>query len=87
MRDTIDMAREAGNGELFDAMQVAFLERFEALVRADEREACAKVCDEQVERSLAAVEKTKRTTDHRIYRAAAQTATWNAAAIRARGNA
>jgi hypothetical protein len=51
-----------------------------------EREACAKVCDEQVERSLAAVEKTKRTTDHRIYRAAAQTATWNAAAIRARGN-
>ena len=50
----------------------------------DERESCAKVCDEQVERSLAAVEKTKRTTDHRIYRAAAQTATWNAAAIRAR---
>lgn len=38
MRDTIDMAREAGNDDLFDAMQVAFLERFEALVRADERE-------------------------------------------------
>ena len=37
MRDTIDMAREAGNDDLFDAMQVAFLERFEALVRADER--------------------------------------------------
>jgi hypothetical protein len=53
---------------------------------AAEREACAKLCDEQVERSLAAVEKTKRTTDHRIYRAAAKTATWNAAAIRARGN-
>jgi hypothetical protein len=53
---------------------------------AAEREACAKLCDEQVERSLAAVEKTKRTTDHRIYRAAAQTATWNAAAIRARSN-
>jgi hypothetical protein len=57
-----------------------------AISAAEEREACAKVCDEQVERSLAAVEKTKRTTDHRIYRAAAQTATWNAAAIRARGN-
>ena len=111
MRNTIDMAREAGiympQGESY---YVAFLEEVEhlvALVRADERnrtwtqehwteyersiaaterEACAKVCDEQVERSLAAVEKTKRTTDHRIYRAAAQTATWNAAAIRARGN-
>jgi hypothetical protein len=48
MRDTIDMAREAGNDDLFDAMQVAFLERFEALVRADEREACAKVADRYV---------------------------------------
>ena len=33
------MAREAGNGELFDAMQVAFLERLVAIVRADERAA------------------------------------------------
>jgi len=53
MRDTIDMARESKvvpvlltpHGEYFK-----FLERFEALVRADERsverEACAKVCDE-----------------------------------------
>ena len=45
MRDTTEMAREAGNDDLFDAMQVAFLERFEALVRADEREACAKLCE------------------------------------------
>jgi hypothetical protein len=37
MKTTIELAREAGNGDLFDAMQVAFLERFEALVRADER--------------------------------------------------
>jgi hypothetical protein len=91
MKTTIDMAREAGfNLEQGFLLRVTGidedLKRFEALVRADEREACAKVCDEQVERSLAAVEKTKRTTDHRIYRAAAQTATWNAAAIRARGN-
>jgi hypothetical protein len=43
MRDTIDMAREAGNDDLFDAMQVAFLERLVALVRADEREAFAKI--------------------------------------------
>jgi hypothetical protein len=38
MKTTIEMAREAGNGDLFDAMQVAFLERFEALVRADQDE-------------------------------------------------
>jgi hypothetical protein len=36
MRDTIDMAREAGNDDLFDAMQVAFLERLVAIVRADQ---------------------------------------------------
>ena len=54
---------------------------------AIEREACAKICDEQVERSLASMEKLKRTTDHRIYSAAAQTASWNAAAIRARKQA
>ena len=49
MRDTIDMAREAG---IFVANNVSMvvivkdqLERFAALVRADEREACAKVCD------------------------------------------
>jgi hypothetical protein len=38
MRDTIELAREAGNGDLFDAMQVAFLERLVALVRADQDE-------------------------------------------------
>jgi hypothetical protein len=90
------MAREAGAIHIherpkeFAIVGNDSIKAFEALVRADERsverEACAKVCDEQVERSLAAVEKTKRTTDHRIYRAAAKTATWNAAAIRARGN-
>jgi hypothetical protein len=37
MRDIIEMAREAGNDDLFDALQIAFLKRFEALVRADER--------------------------------------------------
>ena len=48
MRDTIDMAREAGidlyglgaNHERF----VGVIKAFEALVRADEREACAEVC-------------------------------------------
>ena len=49
MRDTIDMAREANL--LFPGVDVVdgsidHLKRFEALVRADEREACAKVCDD-----------------------------------------
>ena len=48
MKTTIELAREAGNDDLFDAMQVAFLERFEALVRADQREIDAKVCEELV---------------------------------------
>jgi hypothetical protein len=97
MGDTIGMARKAGLEITVDPTETPLrtfvegwddqLKAFEAIVRADEREACAKLCDEQVERSLAAVERAKRTTDHRIYRAAAQTATWNAAAIRARGQA
>jgi hypothetical protein len=46
MRKMIDMAKEAGmtgleDGGLFDNFLV-----FEALVRADEREACAKVADQ-----------------------------------------
>ena len=51
MRDTIDMAREAGFGDMNLRKRIVFiadvieLKAFEALVRADEREACAKVCD------------------------------------------
>jgi hypothetical protein len=46
MRDTIDMARESGftDGEL--AFMGDNFRRFADLVRADEREACAKVCDD-----------------------------------------
>ena len=47
-RQVIDMAREAHGpltGTWWD-MDVASLERFAELVRADERELCAKVCDE-----------------------------------------
>lgn len=49
MKLTIDMAREAGftDGEL--AFMGDNFRRFEALVRADEREACAKVCEEVLE--------------------------------------
>ena len=55
MRDTIDMAREAGiELDLLDENEGQIwyittegMKAFEALVRADEREACAKVCDEE----------------------------------------
>jgi hypothetical protein len=51
MRDTIDMAREAGVYRDCDwrygmKAEGDSLKAFEALVRADEREACAKVCDD-----------------------------------------
>jgi hypothetical protein len=47
MRDTIDMAREVGLEEMWELTPrfTARLKAFESLVRADEREACAKVCD------------------------------------------
>jgi hypothetical protein len=49
MRDTIDMAREAGYGEHLSMLHAVALNRFAELVRADEREACAKVCEEVLE--------------------------------------
>jgi hypothetical protein len=52
MRDTIDMAREAGLLTHIpfrsDTEVSVALKAFEALVRADEREACAKVADRYV---------------------------------------
>ncbi len=42
--DIIRMAKEAGLNP--DDLAAQFLERFAELVRADEREACAKVCDD-----------------------------------------
>lgn len=47
--DIIRMAREAGAHEKHLVMYMDFddLERFAALVEAAEREACAKVCDEE----------------------------------------
>jgi hypothetical protein len=53
--DMLQMARKAGfsdhsNPEMWGYMiaSVEELTRFAALVRADEREACAKVCDDQL---------------------------------------
>jgi hypothetical protein len=42
MRDTIDMAETISHGWWLDDEK---LKAFEALVRADEREACAKFCE------------------------------------------
>ena len=48
MRDTIEMARESGFnvGDQFTGGTVADIKRFESLIRADEREACANVCEQ-----------------------------------------
>ena len=47
MKTTIDMAREAGF-VLGEPWREALVKSFADLVRADEREACAKVCEELV---------------------------------------
>jgi hypothetical protein len=52
MRDTIEMAREAGIAIRSNWAEQE-LKVFEALVRADEREACAKVCDAKVDAEYA----------------------------------
>ena len=87
MRDTIDMAREAGftDGEL--AFMGDNFRRFEALVRADQWEIDAKVCDEE-SNDLGGVAEGPFVTDfgkhtHMSMAAGAQNC---AAAIRARGN-
>lgn len=55
MKTIIEMAREAGFTELefygnkLGTNPIKCLERFAALVRADEREACAKVCDDKAD--------------------------------------
>jgi hypothetical protein len=52
--NTIEMAREAGikSGDIYKLtvghMSIKTLEQFAALVRADEREACAKLCEENM---------------------------------------
>jgi hypothetical protein len=51
VRDTIDMAREAGLLTWLKPPEdvIERFKAFEALVRADEREACAKVCESEAE--------------------------------------
>lgn len=84
--DIIRMAREAGlNNPLWIEGDYEIIERFAKLISAAERDACAKVCDEQQLRSAEASDKAKRQTDAKLYHHCSVTAGWNAAAIRARG--
>ena len=80
MKTVIEMAKEAGALEsigdhTFDATS---LERFAALVREDEREACAKVCDEVAKHYI-----TNHKEQEQVWLLAATSDC--AAAIRARG--
>lgn len=88
--DIIRMAKEAGGyipEQYPDELRIDTddLARFVALVAAAEREACAKVCDEQEKRSNESRDKSKRERDQSIYHHCAITAKWNAESIRARG--
>jgi hypothetical protein len=47
MKTTVEMAKEAGFTREPIGNIIGPLERFEALVRAAEREVCAKVCDKR----------------------------------------
>jgi hypothetical protein len=81
MRDTIDMAREAGIKHDLDGVwcEVFELKAFEALVRADQREIDAKVCEE--------AEIVQTTYCMTLHDEGAETLRKAAAAIRARGQA
>jgi hypothetical protein len=76
MRDTIEMAREAGLLTWLKPPEdvIERFKAFEALVRADEREACAEVCDD--------INAKYKWPDDVAERVASQ---WCADAIRARG--
>ena len=53
MKTVIEMAREAGIRDCTCNGTLGCLERFAELIRADEREACAKVCDETAKKAFA----------------------------------
>ena len=78
MRDTIEMAREAGFTPARDEwVFVDMLKAFEALVRADEREACANLLDSTDLSAMSADPKLQNWTAALLFQ--------YAAAIRARG--
>jgi hypothetical protein len=91
MRDTIDMAREVKMPYDFVTGEPIYLEKlkaFEALVRADEREACAKVCEDMAKGYEERNARPKQTRDinPEVARIASMTCAFVGDAIRARGN-
>ena len=87
----IQLAMEYGFTGSFDAQgDLTYDSEFvQAILEAiqHEREACAQICEDQQIRSAEASEKAKRVTDSKLYHHCSVTAGWNAAAIRARGEA
>ena len=83
MKTIIEMAREAGLRRFGPLNIDPELERFAALVRADEREACAKVCEGQIKIFLSPQYKTGQPMSSLGERHAVASC---AEAIRARGN-
>jgi flagellar motility protein MotE (MotC chaperone) len=96
--DIIAMAREAGmklawiatlpgSNKMKVLLDVDQVERFAALARADEREACAKVCDEASDKALSLQSGRQDDLGSIILRHHAVAHQSDAAAIRARGQA
>jgi hypothetical protein len=85
MKTTIDMAREAGADTLM-YWDIEKLKRFEALVRADEREACAKFCEDNSASYSERASRPEKVRDinPEVARVAVQTCGHVAAAIRAK---
>jgi hypothetical protein len=79
--DIIRLAREASGESDYDFPNIFSLERFAALVAAAEREACAKVCEEQIKSYMSKKYTTDPLGGFRERFAAGQCA----AAIRVRG--
>ena len=90
--EIIRMAREAGielDGDHMAWMEpVESLERFAALIVAAEREACARICEEEAARYLerAAQPEKVRNINPNVAKIAVQTCEYVASAIRARGD-
>jgi hypothetical protein len=65
-------------------MDANHLEKFAKLVAAEEREACAKVCDELEQRFRKYTEELKQEQHQLVYQERVKTCQWNAGLIRAR---
>ncbi len=88
--DIIRMAREAGfYCTTRQSTLEGMIERFAAIVAAAEREACAKVCEAQKLKYEKRAEEPEefRDINPEVARIAGMTCDFNAAAIRARGQA